>query len=147
GPTPRRVAEGDAVLPVRRLGRTGRMVAELGLGAMDTPHSDEGAETIEAALDAGIDLIDTAREYEGSEFLIGRVVRERGGLPDGTCIASKTFSHTADGAQRDIDRSLSFLGLPRIPLYQLHDISSPAAWREVQGDGGALAGLKVAQFR
>ncbi len=64
----------------RRLGRTGLAVAELGLGAMDTPQSAEGAETLRAALDEGIDFVDTARDYAGSEFLIGQVVRERGRL-------------------------------------------------------------------
>lgn len=129
----------------RRLGRTGLMVTELGLGAMDTPHSDEGAATIEAALDAGINFIDTGRDYEGSEFLIGQVVRERGGID--AYLSSKTFSHTAAGAQRDIDRSLSFLGVDRIAMYHLHDISTYEAWEEARGEDGALEGLKIAQYR
>src|SRR5690606_12672484 len=120
---------------------------ELGLGAMDTPHSDEAHETIEAALDGGITFIDTARDYEGSEFLIGEVVRARGGLPEGVYLESKTFSHTADGAQRDIDRGVSFLGVDQSAVYQLHDISTPEAWAEVRAEDGALDGLKVAQFR
>lgn len=131
----------------RRLGRTGLMVTELGLGAMDTPHSEESHETIEAALDGGINFIDTARDYEGSEFLLGEVVRARGGLPEGVYLESKTFSHTAAGAQRDIDRGVSFLGVPQIAVYQLHDISTQEAWDEVRGEDGALEGLKVAQYR
>ena len=67
------------MLKKRRLGRTGLMVSELGLGAMDTPHSPEAFETVVAALDGGIDFVDTARDYEGSEHLLGQVVRERGG--------------------------------------------------------------------
>ncbi len=132
-------------LHLRRLGRTGLQVTELGLGAMDTPHSDEGAATLHAALDAGLTLIDTAREYEGSEFLIGQVLRER--EANSAHLASKTFSHTADGSQRDIDRSLSFLGVERIDLYQLHDISTAEALAEVMHEDGALAGLRVAQYR
>lgn len=132
-------------LRTRRLGRTELMVTELGLGAMDTPHSPEAAATIEAALDAGINFIDTAREYEGSEFLLGQVLRARGGAD--VYLASKTFRHTADGAQRDVDRSLSILGLERIALYQLHDISTPEAWAEVMAPDGALEGLQIAQYR
>ena len=134
-------------LPRRRLGRTGLEVTALGLGAMDTPHSEESHATIEAALDAGINFIDTARDYEGSEFLLGEVVRARGGLPAGVYLESKTFSHTAAGAQRDIDRGLSFLGVDQIAVYQLHDISTQEAWDEVRGEDGALEGLKVAQYR
>jgi aryl-alcohol dehydrogenase-like predicted oxidoreductase len=129
----------------RRLGRTGLVVSELGLGAMDTPHSPEAVETVTAALDLGIDFIDTARDYEGSEHLLGEVIRRRGGKEFVT--ASKTFSHSVDGSQYDIDRSLRVLGIQHIDLYQLHDISTRRAWDEVMREDGALAGLKTAQHR
>lgn len=134
-----------ADLEQRTLGRTGLMVTALGLGAMDTPQSPEGEDTLRTALGLGINFIDTAREYEGSEFLIGQVVRDRGAA--GLHLGSKTFRHTADGAQRDVDRSLSMLGVDCIDLYQLHDISTAEAWREVQGEEGALAGLEIAKYR
>jgi len=136
-----------AALPPRRLGRSGLLVASLGLGAMDTPESPEGAATLHAALDAGITFIDTARGYEGSEYLIGQVLRARAGPMPGLVLASKTFGHTADSSQRDVDRSLSMLGLSPIPLYQLHDVRTLETWDEVMGDGGALEGLKIAQYR
>ncbi len=128
----------------RRLGRTGLMVSELGLGAMDTPQSPEGAATLRAAVEAGIDFIDTARGYEGSEILIGQGIRD--GL-SGFHIASKTFSHNVNGSQYDIDRSLKVLGVERITLYQLHDIRTEADWDEVMAEVGALEGLKTAQYR
>ncbi len=130
-------------LPQRRLGRTGLMVGAVGLGAMDTPHSPDAEATVLAALDLGINFIDTAREYAGSEFLLGQVVRSRGA--DGVHFASKTFSHTANGTHRDVGRSLSVLGLERIDLYQLHDISTPEAWEEVHAPEGALAALRELQ--
>lgn len=129
----------------RRLGRTGLEIAELGLGAMDTPYSKEGPATVTAALDAGIDFIDTAHGYAGSEALLGEVIRARGA--DGVHFASKTFSHSVNGSQWDIDKSLRTLGVERISLYQLHDISTPAAWEEVMQPDGALAGLRAAQER
>ena len=129
----------------RPLGSTGLTVAELGLGAMDTPHSPEAVETVTTALDLGIDFIDTARGYEGSEFLLGRVIQERGGK--NFIVASKTFSHSINGSQWEVDRSLNVLGVPRIDLYQLHDISTAKAWDEAMGENGALEGLKTAQYR
>ena len=133
-------------LPTCRLGRTGLDVVAVGLGAMDTPHSPEAAATVHAAIDLGVNFIDTAREYAGSEYLLGQVIRERGRLD--FHVATKTFSHTADGAQRDVDRSLSVLGVEAVDLYQLHDVSSPKAWAAVMDeDRGALAGLRIAQFR
>ena len=121
------------------------MVAELGLGAMDTPQTGEGRATLEAALDHGIELVDTAREYAGSEFLIGQLVRARG--RGSLRIASKTFSRNSDGSQRDVDRSLGVLGVERIDVYQLHDVSTLEAWERVLQDDGALAGLRIARDR
>ena len=137
-----------AELGRRRLGRTGLLVTELGLGAMDTPTAREGPQTLERALDLGIDFVDTAREYAGSEFMIGQAVRARAEAGGGGFhIASKTFSHSINGSQRDVDRSLSILGVERISLYQLHDISSLEAWQEATGEDGALEGLQIAQYR
>ena len=121
------------------------MVTELGLGAMDTPHSERGEETLHLALDLGLSFIDTAREYAGSEFLIGQVIRIRKGK--GFCLATKTFSRTRDGAQHDVDRSLNVLGVNSIDLYQLHDVSTPAAWEQVMHENGALTGLQIARAR
>ena len=122
------------------------MVTELGLGAMDTPTSPEGAATVARAVEMGITFIDSAREYAGSEFLLGQHFREHGAGP--VHVGTKSFSRTANGVQRDVDRSLSVLGLERIDLYQLHDVTTPEAWEQVmREDEGALAGLKVAQYR
>ena len=134
-----------SVLHKRRLGKTNILVTELGLGAMDTPQAQEGEETLHVALDLGINFIDTAREYQGSEFLLGQVIRARGGKD--FCIATKTFSRTRDGSQHDVDRSLKMLGADRIDLYQLHDVSSLDAWEQVMQATGALAGLQIAKVR
>ena len=122
------------------------MLPELGLGAMDTPTSPDGADTLSAALEAGVAFIDTAREYAGSETLIGQALRKTD-PPADLCLASKTFSRAAHGAQYDVDRSLRALGRARISLYQLHDVSTPAAWDAVMREDGALAGLKTARWR
>lgn len=132
-------------LPERPFGTTGIHLPVLGLGAMDTPHSPEAVPTIATALELGIRFIDTARDYEGSEHLLGRVLRERG--PGDAFIASKTFRRTASSAQYDIDRSRQVLGLETIPLYQLHDVSTPEAWQQVTAPGGALEGLQAAAER
>ncbi len=132
-------------LKTRPLGATGLDVPELGMGAMDTPWSPERVETVTLALDLGIQFVDTARDYAGSELLIGEVLRER---PAANClVASKTFKRTMNGAQWDVDRSLVALGVESIGLYQLHDVRTPADWEAVMGGEGALAGLKIARER
>lgn len=131
-----------AEIKKRRLGRTNLMVTELGLGTLDTGQVEEGKETISLAVELGINFIDTARIYEGSEYFIGQVIKERG--KNDFFLASKTFNRTSDGAQFDVFRSLQFLGVDKIDLYQLHDVS-PDGWEEVMGKEGSLAGLKEAQ--
>jgi len=129
----------------RKLGRTGLQVTEIGLGAMDTPQTDEGVETLQLALNLGINFIDTARDYPGSEFLIGQAIRARG--PKDLCIGTKTFNRTRDGSQYDVDKSLQVLGLDTVDLYQLHDVSSLESWERVMQEGGALEGLQIARMR
>ena len=121
------------------------MVTELGLGAMDTSQVEEGAETLQLALDLGIKFVDTARDYPGSEYVIGQVILARG-VKD-FCIGTKTFHHTKDGSQYGVDRSLRVLGVDTIDLYQLHDVSSQSAWEQVMKVGGALEGLQIAGLR
>ena len=74
-----------ADLPKRQLGRTGLQVTMLGYGAMElrgAPRardiSDGQAETIlRAALDAGINYLDTSIDYGLSEERIGRYIAHR----------------------------------------------------------------------
>ena len=129
----------------RRLGKTGLMVTELGLGAMDTPQAPDGAKTIGTAMELGINFIDSGREYEGSEYLLGQVLRDKGE----TCVhvSTKSMSRGINAVQYDVDRSLSVLGTDHIAVYHLHDVSTTEAWDAVMAEDGALNGLKVAQYR
>ena len=128
----------------RRLGRTNLQVTELGFGAMDTPQVPEGKDALLSAINLGVNFIDTARIYDGSEFLIGQI------LPsfnrDDLIIASKTINRTRDGAQHDVDRSLSLMNLNRIDLYQLDDVAMQD-WDLILQENGALEGLKIAKYR
>src|SRR5712692_4600751 len=72
-------------LPKAKLGRTGLQVTRLGYGAMELRGAPRGrdvtdaqAETIlHAALDAGINYIDTSIDYGQSEERIGRYIASR----------------------------------------------------------------------
>ena len=121
------------------------MVTELGIGAMDTPQAADGLETLVVALKSGINFIDTAREYQGSEYLVGEAIRTVDARD--VYLASKTFKRTRDGSQYDVDRSRQVLGVDKVHLYQLHDVSSFEVWEEVMQGGGALEGLKIARLR
>ncbi|MCW2908289.1 MAG: hypothetical protein JWL68_3078 [Actinomycetia bacterium] len=118
----------------RILGGTGMSVSEFALGAMmfgamgNTDH-DESVRMIHAALDAGINFVDTADVYSGgeSEEIVGRALK---GRRDGVVLATKfampmgTDENQRGGSPRWIKRavqgSLRRLGTDYIDLYQMH---------------------------
>ena len=117
----------------RPLGRTGVQVPKLCLGVMNfggvTPE-DEGIEMVHAALDAGLNFIDTANVYNGgnSERVVGKALAD--GKRDQVFLATKVFGGVGDGPNdRGLSRyhilqscedSLRRLNTDRIDLYQLH---------------------------
>jgi aryl-alcohol dehydrogenase-like predicted oxidoreductase len=118
----------------RILGATGISVSEFALGAMmfgsmGNPDHEDSIRTIHSALDAGINLIDTADVYSGGECeeIVGKAVRAR---RDEVIIATKFgLPMGSDPNQRGASRrwivhsvegSLRRLNTDYIDLYQLH---------------------------
>lgn len=137
----------------RILGRTGLPVSVLGFGG--APLGDlyaqldeaQAVATVEAALDAGVTLIDTSPLYGHglSEHRIGAALRRRpvrpvvistkvgrtaspfaphegrsgyvGGLPH-----ALRFDYSYDGAMRSLEQSALRLGVDRIDIVLIHDI-------------------------
>ena len=85
-------------------------------------HDDQSVRAIHAALDGGINWLDTAEAYgEGhSEELIGRVLRERG--REAALVATKVWASnlSREGVAAALDRSLRRLGTDYVDLYQIH---------------------------
>jgi myo-inositol catabolism protein IolS len=130
----------------RTLGRTGVEVSEIvlgawqfGKGAWADIEDDESYRTIRAAIDAGINLIDTAVGYgEGySEEVVGRAVREHGG---GAMLASKVMGGP-EAIKSGIDECLRRMGIECIDLYQLH---YPARGISIADQVGAMAEIQQA---
>ena len=116
-------------------GRTGRNVGEIGFGAWaigaawGKVDDSESVAALHAALDAGLDFIDTADVYgDGhSERLIARVLKERGGerpfvaTKAGRRLPAQTVEgYSAENLEAWIDRSLQNLGTDCLDLLQLH---------------------------
>ncbi len=124
----------------RRLGDSGLVVSALGLGANNFGRRIDVEATravVDAALDAGVNLIDTADSYGESETYLGEVLE---GRRDQVVLATK-FGSDLGGAngpdwgargsrryiRKAVERSLRRLRTDWIDLYQLHrpDPSTP----------------------
>ncbi len=119
----------------RLLGRTGVRVSPLCFGAMmlgswgNSDH-DEGVRMIHAALDAGINFLDTADVYSGgeSEEIVGKALA--GGRRADVVLATKangvmgTDPNRRGNSRRwlslEVENSLRRLGTDYIDLYQIH---------------------------
>jgi aryl-alcohol dehydrogenase-like predicted oxidoreductase len=128
------------VLRTRRLGRSGLVVGEIGLGCMGMSWAygpaerddDTSIAVIRRALDLGVTLVDTADLYGPwhNEQLVGRALA---GRRDEVVLASKCGLVVVDPSSGAIhpdgrpmhirmacDASLRRLGVDTIDLYQLH---------------------------
>ncbi len=119
---------------LRPLGKTGLEVAPLCLGAMnfgDPTDVDESTRMIDRALDAGINMIDTADVYAGgeSEKIVGQALEANGkrdqivlatkvGMPRGKGDAAQW--HRREHIVSSCEQSLRSLRTDHIDLYQLH---------------------------
>jgi len=118
----------------RMLGRTGIPVSEISLGGLFFGKLAKGrdtAATISAAAEAGINLIDTASAYEGSERDLGRAFA-RTGLRNSFIVATKWWPYDRTGKKilqkpsalrRSVERSLHSLRTDRIDVFQFHSVT------------------------
>ncbi|ANH95324.1 aldo/keto reductase [Streptomyces sp. SAT1] len=133
----------------RTLGRTGVQVSTLALGAMNfgsigRTTQEEATALVDTALDAGINLIDTADMYGTgeSEEMVGRAIA---GRRDDIVLATKAGMPMSEernhrGSSRRwlvtaLDASLRRLGVDHVDLYQIH------RWDPATGDEETLSAL------
>jgi aryl-alcohol dehydrogenase-like predicted oxidoreductase len=139
----------------RQLGRSGLTVSEVGLGCNNFGGSfggrlslEETRNVVDAALDEGVTLLDTANTYGnkgGSETLLGEVLK---GRREQVVLATKFGSDMGEGPnvargsrwyiRRAVEASLKRLQTDYIDLYQLH---RPDGITPVEETLGALSEL------
>jgi uncharacterized protein len=128
----------------RVLGRTGLEVTAISFGGLPMQRCtlDEAGPVLHAALDAGINFIDTARAYTDSEEKIGRHLAAR---RSEFYLATKSFARSKEDMAKDIGISLANLKTEVIDLYQIHNIQVRKDLDTVLAPGGALEALQEAQ--
>jgi aryl-alcohol dehydrogenase-like predicted oxidoreductase len=147
-------------LPTTELGQTGLEITRVGFGAWaiggggydwgwGTQQDDDSIAAIHHALEQGVNWIDTAAQYGfgHSEQVVGRAlagldrrphVFTKGGQPEGPG-RTTLQSLRRDSLRRELEQSLSRLGLDAVDLYQIH---WPIPEAEIEEGWSALAELK-----
>lgn len=124
--------------PRRPLGRTGFAVTALGIGDLaDRSQSlDTCVATLTRALDAGLNLVDTAPNYEDgfSEQIVGIALRER---REQVFLIDKLDDLEALVAPQ-IEASLQRLGLPSADAFVFHNLSSLEVFERLNAPGGGF---------
>jgi predicted aldo/keto reductase-like oxidoreductase len=126
------------------LGSTGEQVSVLGCGTMwfaDLSQA-ETTRTLNHALDRGVTYFDCARGYGDAEIKVGKAIGHR---HDEFLIATKTAKRDRASAAREIDESLSRLGMDHLDLIQLHYVNSQPEFDQIMAPDGALAAAVQAQ--
>ena len=140
----------------QQLGRTGLQVSRLVLGTMNFGDATDEATSftiMDAALDAGINVIDTADVYGGpqspdmdkgfgvSEEIIGRWLSGGSGRRDRLVLATKVYQPMDTGPndrrlsayhiRKACQDSLHRLQTDHLDLYQMHHVDRSTPWEEI----------------
>jgi predicted aldo/keto reductase-like oxidoreductase len=138
----------SAMMPMRRLGRTGVNVSMVGLGGAHIgtqKDEQESIRIIRSAVDRGINFLDNCWDYNGgkSEERMGKALLD--GYRQKVFLMTKLDGRTREAAAQQLEQSLARLHTDVIDLVQIHEVirmeDPAAAFRE----GGCVEALVAAQ--
>lgn len=133
--------------PRRELGRTGFQATVLGAGdlADRSLPLETSVATLRRALDAGLNVVDTAPSYEDglSERIVGAALA---GRREGLFLIDK-IDHLTEPVGPQIEGSLARLGGLAPDLFVFHAVSTLAAWHALALPGGPFEELGAAVAR
>ncbi len=132
-------SEAKQFQPRRELGRTGFDATRLGIGdvADRSLPLETCVATLQRALDAGLNLLDTAPNYEDgySEEIVGRAVGGR--RREEVFVIDKVDVLDAPVGPQ-VDASLGRLGLEYADAFVFHNLSSLQTFGRMRGPGGGF---------
>ncbi|MEZ0608549.1 aldo/keto reductase [Fibrella sp. WM1] len=143
-------------MKMKTLGQSGQSVSVLGLGCMGMTdfygqrNDDESIATIHAALNAGINLLDTADMYGPytNEELVGKAIRDRrdevvlatkfGIVRDPNDPTKRSINGRPDYVRQSCEGSLKRLGVDHIDLYYQHRVDPNTPIEDTIGEMSRL---------
>ena len=135
-------------IPKRKLGKTGAEITILGLGGegilRTNGHDKEAYDLINAAIDLGINYLESARAYSGSESYYGLALKER---RKDIFLTSKSHARDKTGALGHLRETLNNMNTDYLDLWQVHDVRTEEDIAEIFGPGGAIEAFVEAKER
>jgi 1-deoxyxylulose-5-phosphate synthase len=132
--------------PRRPLGRTGFVATAIGAGdlADSSLGVDVCAATLRRAVDAGVNVVDTAPAYENglSERIVGRALE---GARTGVFVIDK-IDHVDRPVGEQLAGSIARLGFAP-DAFVFHSVSAQDAWRSLVAPGGPFDRLEAERRR
>jgi aryl-alcohol dehydrogenase-like predicted oxidoreductase len=115
------------LLPLRKLGSSGAVVTNLGVGGAHVGSASErdAQAIIEKALEEGVRFFDNAPFYSGgrAEERYGKFLTPK--YRDISFIMTKTLARSRENALKDLDGSLSRMKADYVDLWQVHALDNP----------------------
>jgi len=128
----------DKEIPRRRLGKTGESVTIIGLGGEGILRSrgqdDRAVELINKAIDLGVNYMESARAYDGSELYYGKAL---GARRKDIFLASKSHARDYKGAMNHLQETLKNMGTDYLDLWQIHDVRTEDDMAAIFAPNGA----------
>lgn len=129
-------------LPRRSLGRTGFRATALGVGDVADRKLglDACVSAVVRALDHGLNLVDTAPNYEAgfSEEILGEALRGR--RPD-VFVVDKLDEYGVEHVRPQVESGLRRMRIERIDAVVFHGVKRLDDWRAIAARGGAFEAL------
>lgn len=136
---------GAEKLPTRPLGKTGFHASVLSFGGgsrfSGIKDDDEAIQSLNKALDLGINYIDTSDDYgraQESEIRIGKVLKNR---RKGVFIATKCSNRDGSKTRELMERSLKNLQVDQLDLVHIHALTGEPDLERIEAKGGVLEQL------
>jgi aryl-alcohol dehydrogenase-like predicted oxidoreductase len=132
------------MLPTQPFGHTGHESSRVIFGAAAFGRmSQERADATMALLEsAGVNHIDTARSYGDSELRLAPWLAEN---RHKVFLATKTGERAGSEARRELEESLTRLGVDHVDLIQLHNLVEPDEWEVAFAAGGVVEAMSLAR--